>query len=723
MSLTVPRAGNIAGRSANVQVATPDTGAAFAEFGNVMTQVGNKLVSEAADREMARGKMQMMQGMQDLRLQVEQIGDPDQIEAAYASGTKALREQIVGGMMPRNHADAALLFDEVAFSHGAAIGGRVLDLQQSQQRATLDQTAQVVIAGAATNDPETQAAYLDQYTASLDALVAKGVLNPEQRAAKLSEVTGGSQSARMTRLLSDDPAALVTAIDKGELGAGMDGGQVQTFRARGVAQVESNAAAAATDATRALTERTLAGKEIITEGTKVWRAGKPFASEADIAAIKADPELAAALKPELDEYANAEDLFSFKPGFSRMSLEGKKRMRAEEAARPADKAYQANRLTAMDAEIAEHEAALKGDGDFYGFVATRGLAPVQPLPDPSSGSVGDLSAALKSRARSATGLTVTGLSGTLPGGAARPAPYFTPDERETWGALAAPTASPADRAKLAAVIAGTPGMDAERAAKELKADPMFTFVGGGMAAGDLSARVAKEAFEGVRVLEAQEVKMPPVTERRTKFFTDMPRLFDDGVDGFGADESATMRAALGTADAIYAYRMRGKQPEGGGTIDQDVYSQSLHEAMGGSGTFGAGDATGGIATLSSYAGDYVTVLPKGVSADQITEAQDDIQARLYQAPSARNSGAAPVAAISEADWKGLSVDGSLPDIGGKLPDAATFRSLQLRPLGGDRYELIKPGIMSGSYAPITAAGGRPYVISLDAYLKLGGAVE
>lgn len=716
MALTVPRAGLSGGSTASLQVATPDTGGALAEFGNVMKQVGDGLLSEQAEREMSRAKMSMMQGLQDLRMKWEQNGDPDALETQFPEEARAMRAEIVKGLMPRNQADAELLFDQIAFSHSSALGGKAIDLRQSQQRANLDEMGRIAI-GAATTDPETSANYLAQYRADLDRAQANGTLSPEAAAERWNGVTSGSEGARMERLLTDNPRALVAAIEAGEMGGATDGEAREKWRARALAKADADDAARAQSARVARTEAVSVGRDLIKDGMQVYRTGSDFGREADIDALRKDPEAAAELAPELAEYDNARALYQTMPGFATMSLPAKKRALADAAARPKDKAYQADVVKAMQSSIETHETAMR-DGNLYAYVEAVGVRKVDALPNPTDPSA-DLAGSLKQRFYTANGLANAGMTGLDANGKTRPAPLFTPEEKESWGKLTAKDAPPKEKARLAVALSVL-GPNADRAAKELGADPVLDWITGGIGHSALAPKLALEVFEGQRALKQGEVAIPPETALKGAFMRDVPQVFQDGTNT-GVDENPAMKAAQETAISLYAYRMRGKVPEDGAAValDLTVWNQTVHEVLGGSGTFGEGDATGGIATVETGNEGYALMLPKGVSGDQVATAFRGLSDRVYKGEfGGVRGGPAPV---TDQDWATLSINGRPPRAGGKPLDVKTFSSGRLRAVGGDVYEMTVMDRSSGQYVSVSDDQGAPWMFRLSEFLKAGGA--
>jgi hypothetical protein len=166
--------------------------------------------------------------------------------------------------------------------------------------------------------------------------------------------------------------------------------------------------------------------------------------------------------------------------------------------------------------------------------------------------------------------------------------------------------------------------------------------------------------------------------------------------------------------------MRNTPAEAGETValDEAVWKQALHEAMGGSGSFGSSEATGGLASVETGGERYNLILPKGVSGNQVEEAYAEVSERLSQSAGFRQQ---PAPVLTDKDWAAMSVSGRPPRAGGKPIDAKTFSSARLMPVGGDVYELEVLDRASGRYIPIGYDQGAPWFFRMSDFLKAGGA--
>ncbi len=707
MTITVPSAGISAGRAAQVRLEAPDTGATIAGLGERMLQMGQALEKERLDRQLARSRLDMMKGLNGLRLEAEQSGDPDGIGPAFEAGATELRDTILGSLDPRVREDGALIFDELSYGHMANVGARAISLRQSQARAILDETETTVVATGGLSDPQTQADYLAEYDRSVDVLVANGTLTPEEAGQRRRAVREGLDTTAMTRLLSENPDSLVAGIDAGVIGGNLEGPARESWRARAVGASAERAARAGVEATRAEAARLDAAADLFRDGIAVTRKGQPFARFGEAVTALADPAIAAL--PEAREYAHAVALAQTMPGFNVASLTDKRAMLAAAKAAPKEKGYEADVVPAMEAAITAHEAGLKDD--FYGYAEAIGLTPVAPMADPTAPGA-DLVASLTARAREARALGQTQVAG------GKPVPFFRPAERDAWKAAVGPDVAPADRLRVAEAIAALPRADAERAMAEIASDPVFGHIGTGMAALALPRPTALAVFEGERVIARGDVKLPPVAERRNAFFQEFSALLSDGTGPTEFDETTERDALIAAADALYAYRMRGTDTDG--SYDAATWNQALHEVAGGSGTYDGSTADGGVQSLSNAQGSYAVFLPKGVNATQVETALDVMTENFGAAAAVAD--APGWSARIEGYWRELSADGRVPSLGGKPVDAATLRRMRLVSVGGTKFRLEATDEKSAAPVALVDATGDPIFLDMTKLLRrYGGA--
>lgn len=694
MTLTVPKAGVIGGATASPRFEADQTGNAMADFGSQLMQIGTEIRHDREQRGLGRARVEMMQGFNDLQTEFDQIGDPDRIDTEYGPRVQELRDRTLANVPESVRADAEIAFDEMSVAHATRQGRRAVGLRQSAELATVMAAGDELVRAASIGDADTQAAYLDQVNDQLDSLVARGVMQPDEAQRIRSQVGGQMESARATRMLSEDPGALVQAIDAGEF-TSLGGDQQQGWRARGVTASRANAARAEAETARSRSEFLGQVSQLAKDGTAVLRKGQPYARAAEIADLLADPEIAAL--PEMQEYAATVMLTEQRPEIAVLPPAEKRKLLAELERQPLDKPYEADTVTALRGMIEADEKQFREDP--LGHAAEIGLKAAPALPDPTTASPEELVAGLRSRAQYSQSLVA---GGYVDRGNAR---IFTPAEREQWGRLVAPGQSPEVRARMAGDLASALGPQAEAAAQEIGADPVFAYVGGGLANG-MNERVGREVFEGQRIIEGQQVKMPAVPDRRQSFFGTFSSLFFDGVADGWADQSGARDQITAAADALYAYRMRGKVATGewsNGQIVETEYLQAVHEVMGGTGKYNKRDARGGLQTVR----DQITILPAGVSGGDVGDRLDMLAASM------------DIPDDANVLLRQIAVSGNRPDMGGQLPDSTSLRRMNIRAIGGDQYVLTWPNQNTGELTVVMGDDGKPFVMSLSALLKPG----
>lgn len=690
MSLTVPRAPTGGGRAAQLRFEEDRTGDIVAQFGQAMMQVGERIAQDQEQRGLGRARVQTAQRLNDIQQQYQQVGDPDEIDRGVPEALRAARQEIVDSAPAGIREQVGLTFDEMSVPHQARLGGRAIELRQSQELATLSSFGNELVRAAGTADPETQAAYRAQFDDHLAGLVQRGVIAPDVAERTRQSVGGEMESARARRLLSEDPDALVAAIDGGQFPS-MGGDQIEGWRARGIQAVQTRAAQAEAQAKQERNEQIGAAKELFKDGAAVLRKGLPFAGDVDAAALMQDPEIAAL--PEAREYIATVELTRARPDLSVLPPKVKRDLLAEMERQSADKEYEADRVDALRKMIDADEKGFREDPLTH--AAQIGLKPPPELMDPAGAAEGDLVAGLKARANYAATLAQAGYT--------EDPKFFTPAEREQWSKLVDKAASPQDRVRVAGDILVALGPGADAAVDELGGDPVFKQVQRGMVQG-LSPQTARQIFEGQRIIDGKQVRLPEVAVRREAFFSEVYGLFQDGVGSGWKDQSGARDRVIEAADALYAYKMRAAVTNNAGEdgkINRTSYLQSVHEVLGGSGTFSEGSARGGIQQVRGM----LTLLPPGVSGAQV----DKVMQILPQRLSAQGE-------ASEKFWTDISTNGAVPSLGGYLPNEITAAQLKIRAVGQDRYVLMKQKDVFSQPSIVMTAEGDPYTFSLKALL-------
>ena len=184
MSLTVPTAGNIAGRSATITVQTPDTGAIISEFGSKVLDLAGQWKAEQQDINTRRAALGITRDLGQARLEVEQL-PPDQIGPAW----DAKLAEITSTYLPRD-ADGNLTIDktqadtlglsitELSDRHTFALSEKAINLNRQQREADWLKLKNDLTTEAVTADPDTFGALLSLGEQEIDVRAAKGYIDP-----------------------------------------------------------------------------------------------------------------------------------------------------------------------------------------------------------------------------------------------------------------------------------------------------------------------------------------------------------------------------------------------------------------------------------------------------------------------------------------------------------------------------------------------------------------
>jgi len=700
MSLTVPQAGVIAGRAPNmaaVPVVASDAGGAVAGLGDKMLQIGTAIEEERSQREVAAAKVKAMQGLNDLRLEFEQNGSPDDIDKNFAPRAQELRQQILGGLSARSQGPGAEMFDELQAAHGFELGKRAIDLRQSERMATTAQMQQTVITTASNADPTAQSVMLGQFDDHVDQMVANGTMMPEDAQKLKMETAAALDNSAASKLLDSDPAKLIAALDDPKNPGFSRLSQERRVELRGQAvnQLRADAAKAEARGKVAEKERLANATTRLKDGIDSYRAGRPFADAETVGAMLADPTIAAL--PEAREYAHAQALAKAMPEFTSLPLAAQKRILAEEQKSAISKGYEANLAEAMQSAVSAAEEGLAKDPISY--AAKMDWMDANPLPDPVAGGADDFATAFGARARGVDALVSNGY---LP-----KKQYFTPAEAESLKAAVAPSNSPEQLVKLSSALAAGFGEDADVAAAQIGADPVFRMVGGMLANGG-NEGVARRVFNGRRLMETKDIQLPPEKARRSLFFKEFYGLFSDGTVQGEPDEKPVRDAIIAATDALYAaetfddsyVRKSTNDPI---VIDEDRWKDCLHKVLAGSGGFDDDLATGGVQKVMGQ----ITLMPRGVSGRAL---ERNIETVAKAGPDA---------------WKAISASDSVPLVGGVPVSDGDLKSwgswqLSLTPLYNGQFALQTLDPTTGKMAVLTDAKGAPYRIDADKLASFGG---
>ncbi|MFN3953211.1 MAG: hypothetical protein ACK4LQ_02080 [Pararhodobacter sp.] len=685
MTLTLPTAGTNAGRTPDLRVATPTLGSDIAEFGQVMSRVGFAIEAERNDRLLQRAQIDMMDGFNRLRLDLDQIGDPEQMEATFSARAQEMRDRHLEALPQAIRQQAELRFDDLRARQAYAVGRQALDLRHSERRVMLSHARDVTLQGAHHGDADAREINFAQYAQVVQNAVALGVLNPEQGDAALRDWAVSVAQARAAALLLDAPEALLETLDGADFEV-LEPTAREALRTRATAAMETRATAAATALGRDLQS-----------ATRIIRAGYAYEgldallANPDALAHEHGPALAAAAAFQRQE-----------PGFAVLPpSEQAAHLRIVER-RPIG-AGEEHELQTRAAMRAAHDASRQAwANDPVAHAQELALIDPGPLPDPLASDPQELAAALAQRAADAAALAARGYT--------EEPVMFRADERDAWRAAVAPEAPPPQRARLAALVAASLPDAAPEIANQISDDPVFGFVGGLLAHGG-SPRLAEEIFEGQRAIAGQHVPLPSEAARNHIWFTNFHSLFDNFA------ESGMRDQVMAATDALTAHRLRGDPSASENGVPQRVFVQAAHEAMGGSGQYDSRSARGGVQRVRGS----LTILPEGVNGREVTAALGALAGELGQMPGQLDG--LQLVPDDQADrlraaWRHLSISGAAPQVGGELISGRTLNSVRLHALGGTAYALIYAA-PDGSELVLHDEAGNPFRLDIQRLLERG----
>ncbi|RWR35003.1 hypothetical protein D2T29_00560 [Sinirhodobacter populi] len=681
------------------------TGGIVAAFGERMAQLGQALEDERLGREMTRLKTGMTRDLGTLRLQVEEMGDPEQAGRAWDTGVAEVRSRYLDGQNddgtptvdPKLKEDFGLAFDDLSMSHGLAIGGRLMQLRQSQRMAAYYDYSNAVVSQAATTDPGTRDQLFADLDAQIDARVARGDITAEQGAVAKRQSRQTAENTSAITLMQEDPQGLVDMLDGGGM-ANLDPETRARYRASGMSEVERRKTAALKAAEAADKElRTSWGQRlddissIAGNGQRsvdeVWMGSEQVADMA-----KRDPDFAR----RFDKARAATQLRNDRPGIQLATPDQLNTMIEEEKARPLGAPWEAERLKIL---TAQRDKAVEGwRKDPIAFARQSDMK----VPDLDLTDLDNVPAAIAQRATFAAWLGDSGY--------ATDAAPLDKDEQVRLSAAISEVRDPEQRAKLTGQIAAAMiqrGAD-PRDIDALSKDPVTKWVSLSEANGAFSAALGGEILRGQEALAAKNLTLPPLKDRQGTAFRSLEDLFA-GVDG-GEQIQSELTAAT---DALYAARVRNIDPNS--DLQASIWQQALHEVLGGTGAYGTSRQRGGVQNVNGKN----TFLPEGISAGMVTSAIGALANDLRpvstgpQSGISRGSRAPADAGRAERILKSIA-DGAMPGINGRALTPSDWQSATFAQVGPDSYALILP--YAGGVQAQNIAGDGAYTFSMSKLL-------
>lgn len=673
------------GRAAQVQVNGDNLAGDVAQLGNVMNQIGTQIEGERLSRQRDRLRVDVTRDLNDLRLEFEQIGDPDRLDAEWGPRVQQLRASYLEGtdangrarVDQANQPDFGILFDSLANSQSFSVGQRALAGRQSQAEATwVDYSAQAANA-AASGTPEVRADVVANADRMLADMVARNIITPEEAAVRSQQLSGDAASAAAVTHAAQDPAGFVAALENGAyLELSPEDRARRTVSAQ--AEIERRRREEQREADQAAEEQSREIGRQLGDITTIANQGRV----SDAETILSDPAVQA--HPDFAEAQAAIALRTEQPDWQLLAPAQLRELIEEERGRSIDEPYQAERLTLLERALATSEEQWRADPVARAIELGEQTAAfnVAELPQTEFGTFGEgLAEAVQARSVMAQDLRGQGYTDQVR--------LFTDAEGASLRAAAA-VGQPIDQRLhvIGSVFGGSSG-ESRAQVEAVINDPTATHVANLMRAG-VAEPVLREILTGQEALDAGTVALPPNRARIGAAGGAFQSLFAD-LPG-GDQEQARVMAG---ADALYAARVRGEAAAE--DFDEDVYLQALHEAMGGQGDRSSNQATGGV----QWVRNSDVRLPRGVTANQAWAAMQLIGVNYGE----QQYGADAALPRLAAAGNGTPILGDPGSAVGRLHDA---RMVAVGGLGSDRYVLVED----------TASGPRAFYVETPDGLRV-----
>lgn len=716
MTLTVPKSNARPGRAARPGPVVPnEAGAALAELGQTLEAVGTAVENDRLDRQMQRLQVDMMRDLNGLRLEAEKIGDPDAAEAAWAEGVERIRasygqpgEDGRPRLDPKNEERFNLAFDGLADRHAFSLGRRTIELRNAQRQANFLAYAHAATQTYATGDDEMRAATLADLDAMIEADLASGRIDAAEAQRRKMAFRSDGDNARAIQLIGADPDGFLQASKAGEF-AGLPAEVLARYEVQAESAIAKRQKAAAEAEQKALDAR---NKEI---GRRLDEIGN-IADDGRVAvdeAFLATPEVQA--HPTYNETRakialrdEGLDIAAMSPAQLRAQIE-------QERSRKVAHEWETERLKVLEDALERHETGYESDPVGYALELGRDV-PELPEFDPSDPN--SFAAALGERLEWSAREVEQGFS--------RRVAVLSDEDRKTLQSVADKAADPDTRLALAQALAAGLGRDAGvRTAADLGKDGVFGWVTDLLAQG-ADPSVARDILDGESKLSSDLVKAP---SRSVAI-----ELFEEVTGGDFRDLNSLSASVLDATLALYAAENPTDDPK---SIDEDKFRTALNRALGASSGRGGGIATfdtiGEWGGIRGRADNFTTVLPVGVSEQDVT---DGMRAILQDLTPGRREVIPGATAYDENQGRdipvtfdrlnALSLSGAPADFGDPNAEgydpAGLFSQLRFAPVWADGrpqdvYVLYRQNRVSGRPQPLRDVNGRPFTISLKQLVR------
>jgi len=696
MSLTVPRAGEIAGRAAEIRVATPDTGAIIAEFGEKVLRVGQERIAEDLRLQGMRAELDITQGLAEARKAVEASGDFGGWDAAVAD----VRKRVLEPLDIRIREPLDIRADDLVFKHGEALASRRAAIGRAAGARNADSTwaelvPKIEIEGL-NADPETLQKVLSIADEALAARVASGAISPDKARDQRAKLREKIFTARATEALAADPVAYLADAEGGKYND-LDIGTLARTRVAARSEIARQEEAARREAEAAATRAEAAIGRRLDEIGDLMLDGFKVTDEA----LLADPAVMA--NPAYPRAAAAQALRDELPTLKLLTPAEIDAQIAAERAKPKSFKFQTERVGALEEWRGQWVA--KWNSAPLDVAREAGM-PVPELPPYDPANPDAFVASLSERLAFDAALRGQGYTDT--------SAIFDAAEKTAFKAILAPEADPEVKTRLAFDLVRGTRLRPEQALTDLGADPVFrravqsiTTTGG--------TELAREMLTGQQKIALKTVTVPTAEAG--------VRLFDATTGGIFADDPARAAGIMAAATAIYANsepaRILPDNPTSfmGNSAAVKAYGDAVQRALGASADRSGALTIGGVQDVRGVK----LLLPPGLPRDRVVATFDGIETSLRAASRERRTEQSALAAgAAVSRLTAASVRSAAPELG-TVP-YELFKVLTPHRVGeSDEYELHYT--INGRSLPIPEASdplGRAWRFSLSR-LVAGGA--
>lgn len=696
MTLTLPQAGTSPGRAPRtVEQPVNTAGQELGQLGDALFRLG----AEKLDRNKKRAQVDLTRDMNDLRLQVEEIGDPDQADTAWQQGVSNLRAKYLGSesgqsevLHPSNVPDFELTFDQLANANTFAVGKRNLELRMSERMATFDSYMYEASRAAMNADADTRATLAQTADDHIAGLLQNGVINAEQAERLRQDVRGDLDGAAALQVLNDDPAGFLDRMEAGEF-SGLAPETQARMRNTATDALRKAAEKAQKDADKAAEEHR---DRIVDNLDRISSLDNTERLDPTDRALLDDPGIAQLAKDDKDvqlalRKAQARvSLDEDETVYRLMNPAALQRAIEVERSKKVRHPYQEERLDVLEDLLADKQKAL--DTNPLKHMKDIGLdVPELPLDEGQKA----FEAGLAGRRRNSDWMRKNGYT-TQP-------VILDPDERKAIKAQLEDEADPTQRRMLVEGFTRQLGPDAERVLMQATGDRVVahaaTLIGWGAPA---------DAVEDI--LTAQKrIKDGTATRPSEAKFRE---TFTDVTAGQFRDQPELEARIMATAEALY---VESNPIADSASVDGGEARKAISRALGGD-----GDQLGGLATINPPGAfnQHEVPLPPGVRGDDVNQALFDLYGSVSDKRSRDDQGhiemGGSVIPGDTSRLAAISLSGAAPDFGGMDPDAV-LSDAKIVPIwvGGrptDRYTFVRR--VGGQDIALKDENGQRYEFSL-----------